>query len=233
MPAIAGQAAAGGAATGSSAVAMTPGDALLPAPAVDDAAASPKLQTAVFAGGCFWGVQGVFQHVRGVVGTTAGYDGGAASTAQYETVSTGETGHAESVKVVYDPSRISYGQLLRVFFSVALDPTQKGGQYPDQGSQYRSVVFTTTPDQARIARAYLAQLDAAHPFARPIATEVVPDHGFFPAEDYHQNYLDQHPNNGYIATFDRPKIDALQSRFPDRYLPAPNLAAATTGAKPG
>lgn len=213
--------------------AMTPGDALLPAPAVDEPLGGPRLETAIFAGGCFWGVQGVMQRVKGVVGTNAGYDGGSADTAQYETVSTGTTGHAESVKVVFDPSHISYGELLRVFLSVALDPTQTGGQYPDAGSQYRSAVFTTSVQQARVASAYIAQLDAAHPFTRPIATQVVPDHGFFAAEDYHQNFLDLHPDNSYIATFDRPKIEALRCRFPDRFLPSPILATAGIGLVPG
>ena len=187
---------------------------LPPAPVTAGEAAPRTRAVAILAGGCFWGVQGVFEHVRGVVATEAGYDGGAADTASYEQVSTGTTGHAETVRIVYDPARISYGELLRIFFSVTLDPTEKNRQGPDEGSQYRSVLFTTSPAQAREATAYIASLDAAHAFSRPIATAVVPDHGFHAAEAYHQDYGVLHPDNPYIAMWDEPKLDALRTGFP-------------------
>ncbi|MBW4024161.1 MAG: peptide-methionine (S)-S-oxide reductase MsrA [Proteobacteria bacterium] len=198
-------------------------DKPLPPPAVDERASGASRETMVVAGGCFWGVQGVFQHVRGVAEATAGYDGGKASTAQYETVSTGTTGHAESVRVTFDPRLISYGQLLRIFFTVATDPTQVNAQYPDTGTQYRSEIFTNSPAQARVAKAYIAQLDHAAVFRAPIATIVGPNTGFYPAEDYHQNYLTLHPDSGYIATFDLPKITALGRAFPAEYSAAPVL----------
>jgi peptide-methionine (S)-S-oxide reductase len=190
----------------------------LPAPAVDEklAAAGGK-ETLVLAGGCFWGVQAVFQHVRGVISATSGYSGGASNTAEYEIVSTGRTGHAESVKVVYDPSKITYGKLLQVFFSVALDPTELNRQGPDEGTQYRSVIFYGNDEQKRIAEAYIAQLDQAKVFKRTIVTQVVPLKGFYPAEAYHQNYATLHPDQLYIRYNDLPKVAHLQQQFPDLY----------------
>ena len=188
---------------------------LLPAPQFDAPRASgPGLQTIVLSGGCFWGVQGVFEHVAGVESALSGYTGGARDTAQYETVSTGQTGHAESVKVTFDPSRISLGQVLRIFFSVALDPTRTDGQGPDEGSQYRSEIWTVNADQAHVAQAYIAQLNQAHAFGAPIATRVDPLGGFYPAEHYHQDYLALNPDAGYIVVNDMPKVEALQRLFP-------------------
>jgi peptide-methionine (S)-S-oxide reductase len=190
----------------------------LPDPKIDaPRTAGPHEATAVFAGGCFWGVEAVFDHVRGVRQAISGYAGGQARTAEYETVSTGTTGHAESVKVVYDPSKVSYGQLLKIYFSVAHDPTQLDRQAPDVGPQYRSEIFTTTPDQARIATAYIAQLDAAKVFHAPIVTRVEPLRGFFPAEAYHQDYLAHHPDEPYIVYNDAPKLVALKQLFPTLY----------------
>ncbi len=189
-----------------------------PDPKVDASLAKAKgQQTAVVAGGCFWGVQAVFQHVRGVVSATSGYSGGPASAAEYEVVSTGATGHAESVKIVYDPSRITYGQLLKIFFSVAHDPTELNRQGPDTGSQYRSVIFYDNPEQKRIAQAYIAQLDASKIFAGPIVTQVVPLQAFYPAEAYHQNYLERHPDSMYIVINDLPKLSHLRQEFPELY----------------
>lgn len=202
----------------------------LPAPALmEPAATGTHRASAVFAGGCFWGVQSIFQHLDGVIATTAGYDGGTRADAQYETVGSGTTGHAESVEVVYDPTRIGYGRLLQVFFSVALDPTQTDGQFPDEGSQYRSMLFTRDPAQAQTARAYIAQLDAAHVFARPIATQIAPDHGFFPAEGYHQNFAALHPGNAYIETYDAPRLAALRTIYPQLYRERPVLAQQMGG----
>jgi peptide-methionine (S)-S-oxide reductase len=190
----------------------------LPAPAVDDhLASSPGQQTAVIAGGCFWGIQAVFQHVKGVISATSGYSGGSKTTAEYEIVSTGTTGHAESEQIVFDPSQITYGQLLQVFFSVATDPTQLNQQYPDEGTQYRSVIFYTNDQQKKIAEAYIAQLNAAKIFKNKIVTQVVPLKAFYPAEGYHQNYAAKHPDNPYIATYDAPKVAALQKMFPQLY----------------
>ena len=190
----------------------------VPAPAVDAArAAASGQQTAVLAGGCFWGIQAVFQHVKGVISATSGYSGGSSKTAEYETVSTGETGHAESVQVVYDPSQITYGELLRIFFSVAHDPTQSNRQGPDEGTQYRSAIFFANDEQKRIAEAYIAQLDGAKVFSRPIVTEVVPLEAFYPAEAYHQNYAALHPNQPYIVYNDAPKVAHLRQVFPDFY----------------
>ena len=189
-----------------------------PAPATDAALAKAKSeQSAVFAGGCFWGIQAVFQHVKGVLSATSGYSGGSAQTAEYETVSTGETGHAESVKVAYDPSEITYGQLLQVFFSVAHDPTQLNRQGPDVGVQYRSVIFYSTPQQKQISEAYISQLDKAKIFPRPIVTQVVPLQVFYPAEAYHQDYATRHPNNPYIVYNDAPKVTHLREQFPELY----------------
>ena len=191
----------------------------LPDPATDVPKAATKGQaTAVFAGGCFWGVDAVFKHVKGVTGVTSGYSGGASKTAQYELVSSGATGHAEAVQVVYDPSQVSYGQLLRVFFSVAHDPTQLNRQGPDVGTQYRSAIFYADPDQQRVAKAYIAQLQEAKTFSRPIVTEVAPLNAFYPAEAYHQNYLAQHPENMYIVINDLPKLGELRKQFPDLYV---------------
>ena len=190
----------------------------LPAPAVDAPLASTSSQqTAVIAGGCFWGIQAVFQHTRGVIRATSGYSGGAANTAEYELVSTGETGHAESVQIEYDPSKITYGQLLRVFFSVAHDPTQLNRQGPDEGTQYRSSIFYSTDEQKRIADGYIAQLDKAKVFERPIVTKVVPLKAFYPAEAYHQDYAALHPNNPYIVYNDAPKVAHLREQFPNLY----------------
>lgn len=194
------------------------GAAPLPAARLDAPLAKTKRQeTAVLAGGCFWGVQGVFQHVKGVLSATSGYSGGAAGAAQYEMVSSGDTGHAESVKIAYDPSQISYGQLLRIFFSVAHDPTELNRQGPDAGSQYRSVIFYADPEQKRIAEAYIAQLDAAKFFPQPIVTQVVPLKAFYAAEAYHQNYLQRHPDSPYIVINDLPKLQRLRAQFPDFY----------------
>jgi peptide-methionine (S)-S-oxide reductase len=180
-------------------------------------ASAPAQQTAVVAGGCFWGIQGVFQHVKGVISATSGYAGGSAKTAEYEQVSTGDTGHAESVQVVYDPSQITYGELLRVFFSVALDPMQVNRQGPDEGTQYRSVIFYGNDEQKRIAEEYIAQLDTAKVFPRRIVTQVVPLQAFYPAEEYHQNYMARHPNQPYIVFNDAPKVEHLRQEFPDLY----------------
>lgn len=190
-----------------------------PAPTVDaqPATASGK-QTAVFAGGCFWGVQSVFERVKGVVATTAGYSGGSATTATYDQVSSEKTGHAESVKVVFDPSRITYGQLLRIFFSVVHDPTELNRQGPDVGTSYRSVIFFTSEEQKRIASAYIAQLDALKIFPKPIVTEVTPLKAFYSAEAYHQDYALKNPDNPYIQVCDRPKIDALKQQYPDLFV---------------
>ena len=190
----------------------------LPAPAMDIPAASVKgPQTAVFAGGCFWGVEAVYRHVKGVSSAVSGYAGGAADTADYHTVGSGTTGHAESVKVIYDPAKVSYGQLLKVFFSVAHDPTQLNRQGPDTGTQYRSVIFATSADQMRIAQAYVAQLDKAKVFGRAIVTEVVMLPAFYPAEAYHQNFLALNPTYPYIVYNDLPKLANLKTQFPDLY----------------
>ncbi len=189
-----------------------------PAPSVDAAISTSKTeQTAVVAGGCFWGIQAVFQHVKGVTSATSGYSGGSANGAEYELVSAGDTGHAESVKISYDASQITYGQLLRVFISVAHDPTQLNRQGPDSGSQYRSVIFYNSDEQKRVAEAYIAQLGKAHLFPRSIVTQVVPLKAFYPAEAYHQNYAALHPDNPYIVYNDAPKVAHLQQQFPELY----------------
>ncbi len=190
---------------------------LVPPPAMEEPAGSGP-QTVVLSGGCFWGVQGVFEHVKGVQRAVAGYAGGARDTAQYETVSTGTTGHAESVQVTFDPKQISYGKLLQIFFSVALDPTQVNAQGPDEGTQYRSEVFAADAQQAKVAQAYIAQLDAAHVFAKPIATRVDKLPGFYPAEGYHQDFLENNPNYPYIVINDMPKVAALKALFPAYYV---------------
>ena len=191
----------------------------IPPAKVDVAPASiPGKQTAVFAGGCFWGTQAVFERLRGVVKTTAGYAGGSASTATYNQVITETTGHAESVEVVYDPSKITYGQLLRIFFSIAHDPTQLNRQGPDVGTSYRSAIFYLNDDQRRIATAYIAQLDNAKVFPGRIVTEVAPLKGFYRAEDYHQDYALHNPDNPYILVCDRPKIEMLKQQFPELFV---------------
>jgi len=200
------------------------GPHLVPPPAIDVPAGGNGTQTAVLSGGCFWGVQGVFEHVKGVRQVLAGYAGGKASTADYETVSTGTTGHAESVQIVFDPAQISYGRILQVFFSVALDPTMKNAQGPDEGTQYRSEIFAANDDQKRVAQAYVAQLNAAHVYDAPIATRIDPLTGFYPAEAYHQDFLAFHPNYRYIAINDMPKVEALKALFPGIYLPQPVLS---------
>jgi peptide-methionine (S)-S-oxide reductase len=191
-----------------------------PAPAVDAALASTSSkQTAVFAGGCFWGVQAVFEHLKGVSSATSGYAGGYVKSPSYESVSLGVTGHAETASIAYDPSQLTYGQLLMVFFSVAHDPTQWNRQGPDTGSQYRSAIFYTNAEQKRIAQAYIAQLDAAKVYSRPIVTKVEPFRGFYPAESYHQEYLKNNPDNPYIVYNDLPKLENLKKDFPALYRP--------------
>lgn len=188
-----------------------------PAPVVDEAkSATPHHETAVFAGGCFWGTQSVFQRVKGVTATTAGYAGGSAATATYAQVTTETTGHAESVKVVYDSSKLTYGQLLRIFFTVH-DPTQLNRQGPDVGTSYRSAIFYANDEQKKIATAYIAQMEAAHVFSKPIVTQVVPLKGFYDAEEYHQDYATKNPNNPYIMICDRPKIETLKRDFPELF----------------
>jgi peptide-methionine (S)-S-oxide reductase len=190
----------------------------VPGPAVDETKVSAsEKRTAVLAGGCFWGVQAVFQHVKGVISATSGYSGGTLKNPDYEAVSSGTTGHAESVQIVYDPSQITYGELLRVFFSVAHDPTELNRQGPDEGTQYRSVIFYNSDEQKHIAEAYIAQLDQARVFRHRIVTQVVPLAAFYPAEAYHQNYAALHPNNPYIAFNDAPKVEHLREQFPDLY----------------
>jgi len=191
----------------------------IPAPAIDlPLATSPGRATAVFAGGCFWGTQAVFERVKGVIATTAGYSGGSAKTAHYEDVTTETTDHAESVEVVYDPSRLTYGQLLRVFFTIH-DPTTLNRQGPDEGTSYRSAIFYANDDQKRIAETYITQLDVAHAWKHKIVTQVVPLKAFYRAEDYHQDYALKNPNNPYIMVCDRPKIATLQADYPDLYVP--------------
>ncbi len=192
--------------------------AAVPAPAVDEMKAAAKgKETAVVAGGCFWGIQAVFQHVKGVHTATSGYAGGTAKHPDYEMVSSGRTGHAESVEIVYDPTKVTYGELLRVFFSVALDPTELNRQGPDEGTQYRSAIFYANDEQKRIAEAYIAQLDQAKVYPRPIVTQVVALEKFYPAEGYHQNYAEQHPNDPYIMFNDAPKVANLKKEFPELY----------------
>ena len=190
----------------------------IPAPQGDAPLAQKSgKETAIFAGGCFWGTQSVFERVKGVVATTAGYAGGSASTATYAQVTTETTGHAESVKVVYDPSKITYGKLLQIFFSVVHDPTQLNRQGPDVGTSYRSAIFYTNDEQKNISTAYIAQLNAAGVFRNPIVTQVTPSRGFYDAESYHQDYALHNPDNPYIQVCDRPKIDALKKQFPDLF----------------
>ncbi len=193
-------------------------------PAVDNPKAAGPAQTAVLSGGCFWGVQGVFEHVRGVQRVVAGYAGGEKATAQYETVSSGNTGHAESVQITFDPAVISYGQILQIAFSVVHDPTQLNRQGPDVGTQYRSSIFYEDDTQKHIAQAYISQLDQSHVFARPIVTRVDAFKGFYPAEGYHQDYLIHNPTQPYIAIYDMPKIENFKKTFPELYRGQPVLA---------
>ena len=199
---------------------------VIPAPALDEPAAQVKTEVAVLAGGCFWGVQGVFQHVEGVSNAVSGYAGGEKATATYEMIGTGTTGHAESVKITYDPKKISYGRLLQIYFSVAHDPTELNRQGPDVGTQYRSVIFPLNAEQARVAKAYIAQLDQARAFNAGIVTRIEPDRTFYPAEAYHQDFLTQNPRHPYIVINDLPKIENLKRIFPDVYRVKPALVAA-------
>lgn len=201
---------------------------VIPPPAIDEAAGSGT-QTAIFAGGCFWGVQGVFQHVKGVESAVSGYAGGTAKTAQYEIVSTGSTGHAEAVEVKFDPKQVSYGRLLQIFFSVAHNPTQLNHQGPDRGTQYRSALFVLDPQQRKVAERYIDQLDKAHVFPRPIVTKVSETTGFYPAEAYHQDFLTLNPTYPYIVYNDLPKIENLKSLFPADYRSQPVLVGKTRG----
>jgi peptide-methionine (S)-S-oxide reductase len=200
------------------------GAVAIPPPAVDAENAS-GIQTAVLAGGCFWGVQGVFQHTKGVVNAVSGYSGGSQMNADYHMVSTGTTGHAESVEIKYDPKKISYGKILQIFFSVAHDPTQLNRQGPDTGTQYRSAIFTTSDEQKKVADAYIAQLNAAGVYRKPIVTKVGPLQGFFAAEAYHQDYLTLHPNQPYIAYNDIPKVENLKKLFAENYTEKPTLVS--------
>lgn len=205
---------------------------LVPPPSHDDAVlANSTSATAVLAAGCFWGVQGVFQHVRGITDVVSGYAGGNADTAQYEMVSSGTTGHAESVRISYDPTMISYGRLLQIYFSVVHDPTQLNRQGPDRGTQYRSTIFPVTPDQAEIARDYIAQINRTDTFGKPLATTVEPLKAFYPAESYHQNYLTLHPNQPYVAINDVPKVDNLKRLFRTVYRDSPVLTGSVDGGQ--
>lgn len=202
--------------------------ARIPAP-TQDLPPAAGMQKAIFAGGCFWGVQGVFQHVKGVQRAVSGYSGGTVPTAAYETVSSGRTGHAESVEVTYDPAQVSYGALLQIFFSVAHDPTQLNRQGPDVGTQYRSALFATSAEQLKVARAYVAQLEAAKAFGQPIVTRLEATPSFFPAEAYHQDFMAENPRHPYIAFHDQPKLEQLKRLFPERYRAEPVLVKKATG----
>ena len=193
-------------------------NAEFPRPAVDQPTSPTRgKEVAVISGGCFWGIQAVYEHTKGVISATSGYAGGTADTASYETVSSGQTGHAESVKIVYDPSEITYGQVLMVFFSVAHNPTELNKQGPDWGTQYRSSIFYTSPEQKKVAEAYIKQLDAAKVYPSKIVTQVVALNAFYPAEKYHQDYLKHNPNNPYIVINDLPKLQNLKKEFPELY----------------
>jgi peptide-methionine (S)-S-oxide reductase len=198
---------------------------VIPPPALDETTQT-RSETAVFAGGCFWGVQGVFQHVKGVKNAVSGYAGGAANTAQYERVSNGNTGHAESVEVTFDPAQVSYGTLLQIYFSVAHNPTELNRQGPDSGTQYRSAIFTKSTEQQRVAQAYITQLDAAHAFDKPIVTKLETFNGFYPAEEEHQDFLTEHPTYPYIVINDLPKVAQLKQLYPNRYQEQPVLVKA-------
>jgi peptide-methionine (S)-S-oxide reductase len=203
-------------------------DAVVIPPPAADVPASDGVQTVVLSGGCFWGVQGVFQHTAGVVSAVSGYSGGSRMNAQYELVSTGTTGHAESVEVKYDPKRISYGKILQIFFSVVHDPTQLNRQGPDSGTQYRSAIFTTSDAQKKAADAYIGQLDAAKVYPKPIVTKVSALQGFYPAESYHQDYLTLHPSQPYIAYNDLPKVENLKRLFAENYQEKPVLVRSVS-----
>jgi peptide-methionine (S)-S-oxide reductase len=227
--------AVGAAAIGALAIAAF---AVMPSRAAEDAVKIPPpaadmqggdgIQTAVLSGGCFWGVQGVFQHTAGVTSAVSGYAGGSQMTATYDQVSNGTTGHAESVQVKYDPKKISYGKILQIFFSVVHDPTQLNRQGPDSGTQYRSAIFTTSDEQKKVAEAYIAQLNSAKVYGKPIVTKIGPLQGFFAAEAYHQDYLTLHPNQPYIAFNDLPKIQNLKKLFAENYIEKPTLVRAVT-----
>jgi peptide-methionine (S)-S-oxide reductase len=203
----------------------------VPMPAVDLPPGQAASATLVLAGGCFWGVQGVYQHVKGVTNAVSGYAGGEKKTAEYEVVSGGRTGHAESVEITYDPRQISYGRLLQIFFSVVHDPTEVNRQGPDTGTQYRTAIFPLNAEQASVARAYITQLDQARVFRKAIATKIEPDHAFYPAEGYHQDYLTHNPSQPYIAINDLPKIDDLKRFFPELYRATPVLVAASKSSR--
>src|SRR5689334_1674010 len=198
---------------------------IIPAPTVD-AKDADGIQTAVLAGGCFWGVQGVFQHTAGVINAVSGYSGGSKATADYNMVSSGSTGHAEAVEIKYDPKKISYGTILQIFFSVVHDPTQLNRQGPDVGTQYRSAIFTANDEQKKVAEAYIAQLNAAKVYKKPIVTKISALDAFFPAEAYHQDYLTLHPNQPYIAYNDIPKVENLKKIFAENYVEKPTLVSA-------
>jgi peptide-methionine (S)-S-oxide reductase len=200
---------------------------MITAPSVDNPKAAGSLQTAVLAGGCFWGVQGAFEHVRGVHRVLSGYAGGEKGTARYEMVGSGTTGHAESVQITFDPAEVSYGELLRIFFSVVHDPTQLNRQGPDTGTQYRSAIFYSDAAQKHVAEAYIAQLEKAKAFGRPIVTRVDPLKGFYPAEDYHQDFLIQNPRSPYIVFNDLPKIENLKKLFPEYYRGKPVMVGSS------
>jgi peptide-methionine (S)-S-oxide reductase len=203
-------------------------DAVVIPPPAADVAPADGLQTVVVAGGCFWGVQGVFQHTSGIASAVSGYAGGNKTTATYEQVSTGSTGHAESVQIKYDPRKISYGKVLQIFFSVVHDPTQLNRQGPDSGTQYRSAIFTTSDEQKKVTDAYIAQLNAAKVYSKPIVTKVGALQGFFPAEDYHQDYLTLHPTQPYIAYNDLPKVENLKKIFAENYIEKPTLVRSVS-----
>ncbi len=199
----------------------------IPPPAVAEAPPAADTEVALLAGGCFWGVQGVFQHVKGVTSAVSGYAGGDKATARYEVVGTGTTGHAEAVRVTFDPRQISYGRILQIYFSVAHDPTQLNRQGPDLGTQYRSAIFPTTDEQAKIAQAYIGELDKAQAFPKPIVTKIEPGKSFYAAEDYHQDFLTLNPTYAYIVINDLPKVAALERLFPDLYRKVPVLVMAS------
>ncbi|KAA1176490.1 peptide-methionine (S)-S-oxide reductase MsrA [Rhizobium tropici] len=203
---------------------------IVPAPSMDEKAGSSGTETAVLAGGCFWGVQGVFQHVNGVISATSGYTGGSKDAAHYETVSAGDTGHAESVRIVFDPHKISYGHLLQIYFSVAHDPTELNYQGPDSGTQYRSAIFPTSQSQADVAKAYIDQLNHAKAFDAAVVTKIEPARQFYAAENYHQDFLTTHPTYPYIVINDLPKIKNLEHLFPRDYRADPVLVTASAGA---
>ncbi len=205
---------------------LAEGAHVIPPPAIDEAAGEAATETAILAGGCFWGVQGVYQHVEGVANAVSGYAGGEQGTAQYRIVGRGTTGHAEAVRITFDPRKISYGRVLQIYFSVAHDPTELNRQGPDTGTQYRSAIFPANAEQARIAKAYIAQLNEARVFDAAIVTRIEPDKTFYPAEDYHQDFLVQNLNHPYIVINDLPKIGNLKRLFPENYRKDPVLTAA-------